>query len=70
MGAFNPFSLGPRNCIGRNLAYLEMRLTLCYLLWTFDINAPGEQHWAWEEQKSWILWDKQPINVEIRRRKV
>ena len=62
--AFNPFSLGPRNCLGRNLAYLEMRLILSHLLWTFDIEAEGEIP-IWEEQKSWILWEKRPLYVRL-----
>ncbi|EMD93211.1 hypothetical protein COCC4DRAFT_70767 [Bipolaris maydis ATCC 48331] len=33
-----PFSVGPRSCIGRNMAYLEMRLVLSQLLWNFDIS--------------------------------
>ncbi|KAF4627434.1 hypothetical protein G7Y89_g10724 [Cudoniella acicularis] len=36
--AFSPFSLGPRNCIGRNLAYAEMRTILARLLWNFDLE--------------------------------
>ncbi|KAI4086368.1 MAG: hypothetical protein LQ344_007593 [Seirophora lacunosa] len=68
--AFNPFSLGPRNCLGRNLAYLEMRLILARLLWTFDVVASRVEGdgWRWEEQKTWILWEKRPLEVEIRRR--
>ena len=68
--AFNPFSLGPRNCLGRNLAYLEMRLILAHLLLTFDLEIPeGEGKEAmgrWEEQKSWILWEKAPLRVKLR----
>lgn len=63
--AFNPFSLGPRNCLGRNLAYLEMRLILAHLLWNFDLEAEDEA-WKWEDQKTWILWEKKPLNVKIR----
>lgn len=63
--AFNPFSLGPRNCIGRNLAYLEMRLILTHLLWTFELEADGRIG-EWAEQKSWILWEKNPLMVRIK----
>lgn len=63
--AFNPFSLGPRNCLGRNLAYLEMRLILSHLLWQFDFQAV-DRSWRWENQKTWILWEKRPLNVEVR----
>lgn len=68
--AFNPFSLGPRNCLGRNLAYLEMRLILAHLLWAFDLEAyEGEEGIGrWEEQKSWILWEKKALNARLRYR--
>ncbi|KAH8651512.1 cytochrome P450 [Tricladium varicosporioides] len=38
LNASLPFGTGPRVCIGRNLAYLEMRLILSHLLWNFDIE--------------------------------
>ncbi|KAG8530972.1 uncharacterized protein KY384_004329 [Bacidia gigantensis] len=65
--ALNAFSLGPRNCIGRNLAYLEMRLILAKLLWEFDFSWNGEP-WGWSEQKTWILWDKRALMVNVRLR--
>ena len=65
--AFNPFSLGPRNCLGRNLAYLEMRLILAHLLWAFDFETESPIS-KWEEQKTWILWEKSPLPVKIRQR--
>lgn len=40
---FNPFSLGPRGCIGKPMAYLEMSLALGRLIWGFDMrSAKGE----------------------------
>jgi cytochrome P450 len=38
LGASVPFGNGPRVCIGRNLAYLEMRLIVAHLLWHFDLE--------------------------------
>ncbi|KAH7126010.1 hypothetical protein EDB81DRAFT_810281 [Dactylonectria macrodidyma] len=29
------FSLGPRGCFGKRLAYLEMRIVLALLMWNF-----------------------------------
>lgn len=65
--AFHPFSIGSRRCLGQSLAYLEMRLILARLFWTFDIEQDGEP-WAWKEQKTWILWEKKALNVRIRRK--
>jgi len=66
MDAWQPFSFGPRNCIGRNLAYMEMRLILARLVWGFDLELCEEsQGWA-ERQKVFILWDKGPLWVKLR----
>ncbi|KAI0160160.1 cytochrome P450 [Xylariaceae sp. FL1272] len=41
--AFAPFSLGPRGCMGRSMAYLELSLIVAKVLWYFDFTrAPGE----------------------------
>lgn len=67
--AFQPFSVGPRNCIGRNLAYHEMRLILAKVLWNFDLKLTEEsQDWA-ESQRTFALWEKPPLMVETRERK-
>lgn len=61
-----PFSYGPRNCIGRNLAYIEMRLILAKLLWNFDLElADGCQDWA--NQPIFTTWQKAPLMVNLRR---
>lgn len=42
--AFAPFSMGPRACIGRNVAILELELTISRALWLYDIRlAPGTE---------------------------
>lgn len=40
--AFCPFSIGPRGCIGKGLAYVELTITIARVLFTFDLRvAPG-----------------------------
>ncbi|KDB21455.1 hypothetical protein H109_06623 [Trichophyton interdigitale MR816] len=38
--AFFAFSAGPRGCIGKNLAYLELLMTLATLIFRFDMRIP------------------------------
>ncbi|KAM0562878.1 hypothetical protein ACHAPJ_001718 [Fusarium lateritium] len=35
---FMPFSAGPRGCVGKNLAYLEMSLVLARVIYNFEIR--------------------------------
>ncbi|KAI0533181.1 cytochrome P450 [Xylaria digitata] len=37
-GPMMAFSLGPRGCFGRRLAYLETRIVLALLVWNFEFN--------------------------------
>ena len=42
--AFNPFSVGPRSCLGKGLALTELSLTMAYLLSKYDFRlAPGSE---------------------------
>jgi cytochrome P450 len=63
--ALQPFSTGPRNCIGRNLAYHEMRLLMAMVLWNFDVELEEESR-EWADQKVFIFWDKRPLMVRLK----
>ncbi|GIZ46272.1 hypothetical protein CKM354_000940400 [Cercospora kikuchii] len=69
--ASQPFSLGVRNCIGRQLAHAEMRLILARMIWEFDIQLDGARmgntDWL-GQQHVWILWDKSPLWVRLQPR--
>jgi cytochrome P450 len=60
-----PFSVGSRNCIGRNLAYAEMRLILAKILYNFDLEL-DEKTGDWTDQKVFILWEKHPLLVKLK----
>ncbi|CAI6339310.1 unnamed protein product [Periconia digitata] len=62
---FQPFSHGPRNCLGKNLAYHEMRIILATVLWHFDLELCEESN-SWSDQKSYILWEKPELMVKAR----
>lgn len=66
--ALNPFSLGPHNCPGQNLAYLEMRLILARMVWNFDMDVPsGTELPQWGKQQIYWFWEKEPTCVRISR---
>ncbi|KAF4811986.1 Cytochrome P450 monooxygenase aclL [Colletotrichum tropicale] len=66
--AMRPFSVGPRDCIGKNLAWAEMRMILAHLVWNFNLELEsGSQGWI-ERQKVFMLWEKPELNVKISKR--
>jgi len=60
-----PFSFGPRDCVGRVLAYTEMRLILARVLWNFDLEL-CEESTKWDEQRSFALWEKPPLWCHLK----
>lgn len=38
--AFVPFSVGPRTCLGKGLAYAELMVGVARLLWRYDLRLP------------------------------
>lgn len=59
-GAFQPFSFGPRSCLGKNLARAEMSLLLARVLWRFDLElVETEEGLSWlDKQRIWGFWQK------------
>jgi cytochrome P450 len=67
LDAFQPFLLGRHKCLGQKLAWAIMRLTLARLLYAFDlrvVEGPGD----FGDQKTYIFWEKKPLNIELRPR--
>ncbi|KAL1601683.1 hypothetical protein SLS60_006598 [Paraconiothyrium brasiliense] len=64
-----PFSFGPRDCIGRNLAFHEMRLILAMVLWNFDLKLDAGME-QWHLQKIFGIWSKPPLRVRLSKRTV
>ncbi|KAL2826539.1 cytochrome P450 [Aspergillus pseudoustus] len=67
-GVFQPFSLGPRGCPGRSLAFAEASLIISRLVWEFDLElAEDSRDWG-VGQRAFIVWDKGPLHVRLVKR--
>ncbi|RHZ60721.1 cytochrome P450 [Aspergillus thermomutatus] len=65
--ALQPFSFGPRNCLGKNLAYSELRIILAKVLYHFDLSLVPESV-GWDKQKTFLLWEKRKLMVHLKER--
>ncbi|KAH7134399.1 cytochrome P450 [Dactylonectria macrodidyma] len=68
--SFQPFSTGPRSCLGKNLAKAEMRLILARILWRFDLELESEcVDWI-KGQRIYGFWVKPPLMCKLSARPV
>ena len=69
--AFIPFSYGPTNCAGKNLALAEMRMVLCWILRHLRFSrAPGVVYEEWEAKiQDWFVVHHEPLLVNVSLRK-
>ena len=63
--AMQPFSIGPRACLGQYLAWAEMQLILAKLLVSFDFRAIENKRLRWEELRTFLLVEKKPLDVRV-----
>lgn len=67
--AFIPFSFGPHNCAGKNLAMQEMHTVMCHLVRTLRVSRePGWEPRHWEDQledKFALQFGRLPVRLEL-----
>jgi cytochrome P450 len=65
--AVQTFGVGPRLCVGRPLAWAELRLILARVVWAFDLeqanNPSGVVDWA--SQRTFTVIEKKPFDVKM-----
>jgi cytochrome P450 len=66
--AFQPFSLGPRRCIGVNLAYLEIRIILAKIVWMYDLELVNRDVDLERDSRLYLLWKTPKVMVRYRPR--
>lgn len=58
------------NCILNSLAWAEMNLILCKVLWHFDLELAEGNKEDWSmEQKVWVLHERTSLFVKITPRR-
>ncbi|KAK3333001.1 putative cytochrome P450 [Cercophora scortea] len=69
-GAFKPFSVGPQNCFGQEMAQYIMRLVMCKLLLNFDLSlcpeSDGKEAWG-GDLAAYNVWIKPALMVKLKR---
>ncbi|KAJ2893597.1 hypothetical protein MKZ38_008420 [Zalerion maritima] len=63
--ASQPFSVGPRSCIGINLAYLEIRIILAKMVWAYDWELVDKELEFFEQTEMYLLWKKPSMFVRF-----
>ncbi|KAK7707747.1 orf9b protein [Botryosphaeria dothidea] len=66
--ASQPFSLGPRGCLGRNFAYVEMSLTLATLHYKYDLELVDNNLDWLGSSKLHVMWWKPELRVRFKER--
>jgi len=62
------FAFGPRSCLGKNLAYHEMRFTLSRIFKNFDFELQPEAELWIERCENYFFWEKPPLPVKVKAR--
>ncbi|GJC85380.1 trichothecene C-15 hydroxylase [Colletotrichum liriopes] len=65
--ANRPFLLGPRDCLGRNFALMELNLVLAKLLWSYDMELVNKEVNFLEQSTVHVLWWKPALFVRWHR---
>lgn len=70
LDASQPFSLGPRGCLGRNLAWMEMNTTIAKLHFKYDLELLSKDLDWHKESRMHTLWHKPQMHVRVVSRDV
>ncbi|CCX30235.1 Similar to Isotrichodermin C-15 hydroxylase; acc. no. O13317 [Pyronema omphalodes CBS 100304] len=63
-----PFGLGTRQCLGQNIAWVEMRLYLAKMMWLYNLElVDKERDWV-KDCKTYFMWMKTPLMIKVERR--
>ncbi|RDW86029.1 cytochrome P450-6 [Coleophoma crateriformis] len=70
LNASNPFSLGPRACMGQNMAWIELRILAAKMIFLFDFEAIDKEIDWGRDVKSLGLWLKPALMTVVTPRNI
>jgi len=65
MSVWKPFSYGARDCIGKNLAYAEMRVIAARFLHRFDYTVDKDSEGWHDDLRIFFMWQKAPLMLKV-----
>jgi cytochrome P450 len=60
--------MGVNVCIGRSLAWMEMRVIMAKMLWNFDWTMDKNDGEAFEKAKAYHVWVKNSLHIKLLQR--
>ncbi|KAI0337448.1 cytochrome P450 [Trametopsis cervina] len=70
VNAFLPFSVGPANCVGKNLALMEMKMVICLFMQRYEMRfADGWDANLWDEhlEDTYVMGvGHLPVTIQLR----
>ncbi|ROV96091.1 hypothetical protein VSDG_05050 [Cytospora chrysosperma] len=63
--AFQPFSMGPRICIGNKVFLAEARTLMARLVWNFNMDLVEPDAGKWLEQRAWLVYEPKPLRTKL-----
>ncbi|TLD19590.1 hypothetical protein PspLS_09587 [Pyricularia sp. CBS 133598] len=69
--AFNPFHVGSRDCVGRGLATMELRLVMARMIYNFDMHLipagmkDDPRTWVDKQKNYFIVWGRVPLELVL-----
>jgi cytochrome P450 len=72
LAAVQAFGVGPRSCVGKPLAWAELRLILARVVWAFEVEQAETPNGIvdWDSQMAWTVIEKKPFEVKMAIRRV
>ncbi|KAK8053324.1 trichothecene c-15 hydroxylase, partial [Apiospora saccharicola] len=64
---FQPFAIGPRDCLGKMLAHAEIRMVLATMVLNFDLELWEDNPSLLKEMRAYgVFWSKPDLNLRLK----